>query len=458
MDDKLGPISHDKLIKLLQAAEEMAGIGHWHLDTRTQQLHWSDEVFRIHGYEPGSYVPSVEQAINAYHPSDRERISQAVAKGIERGLSWSEEARLIRVDGKVREVLAKGEPHYLDGELVALFGVFQDITEQKKQQLYFRQLSHVAELTQEGIIITDVEGRVRWVNQGFEQISGYKLEEVVGKSPGSFLQGQDTDPRTIAYMSEKIARREPFSTEILNYHKNGNPYWLKLNIYPHHDRNGELQSFMAVETDITAVKKVQQKLEQQTRVLRQEIQQRKELELELRLLAYSDALTGLYNRRYFFEKFDTELHRSWRYQHPLSLILLDIDHFKRINDTHGHDVGDQVLMEFAKCLQQLVREGDLVARVGGEEFAVLAVETNQKAALQLAERLRKGICENNWNSVFQEPCEFTESKITASFGVTMLNIERSASDCIDTSSKAYKRADEALYRAKKAGRNRVCCV
>ena len=451
------PNTHDELLRLLLAAEEMAGVGHWYLNIQTQQLHWSNEVFRIHGHEPDHYIPNVEQAIMAYHPADRNRISQAVEKGVENGQPWNEEARLIRTDGEIRDVLAKGEPHYEQGELVALFGVFQDITEQKEQRLYFEQLSRVVELTQEGIIITDIEGKVTWVNHGFEQISGYNLEEIKGKKPGPLLQGEDTDAMTQKYMSDMIASRRPFSTEVLNYHKNGSPYWLKLNIYPQYDSNGELQSFMAVETDITQSKLAQQQLEHQALILQKEIQRRESLEHELRQLAYSDGLTGLYNRRYFFQVFDAELSRCRRYHRDLSLILLDIDYFKRVNDAFGHDVGDQVLVDVAHCLKNIAREGDIVARVGGEEFAILAIETDLQAAAHLAERLRLGLCEQVKISGSEQNGGNVGigNRVTASFGVTSLATHHSVPNCLNNSAKAYKRADEALYQSKQDGRNRV---
>ena len=437
--------STDELLRLLEAAEEMAGLGHWHLEVNSQALYWSDEVFRIHGYEPGEFIPVVEEAINAYHPDDRERISQTVDKGIAEGKPWHEELRLIRADGSVRDVLAKGEPHFENGELVALFGVFQDITEQKAQQQHYRQLSQVVELTQEAIIVADKKGRVQWVNKGFEQISGFSLKEMKGKKPGEVLQGQDTDPETQKFMGKMIARREPFTAEILNYHKNGTPYWLKVNIYPQFDENGELQAFMAVETDITEVKLAQDELKQQTLALKQEIQRREELEQELRLLAYHDPLTGLHNRRYFFNQFDAELNRCRRYSHDVSLILLDIDRFKSFNDTYGHDFGDKVLVDVANVLQETVRDSDLVARVGGEEFAILVLEADLNVAAELAERVRVAVMEMELRTGNQH-----KLAVTISLGLSqIINTDESPGE-------AYQRADKALYQAKRSGRNRVC--
>lgn len=428
----------------LLAAREMAGLGHWHLNLKTQELFWSDEVFRIYGYQPKAFTPHVEQAIAAYQPVDRSRITKAVERGIAKGSAWHEEFRLVRADGAIRNVLATGKPRYEQGELVALFGVFQDITEQRSHQQYITQLSQVVELTQEGIIIADPEGRVTWVNKGFEQISGYTLAEIIGKKPGDVLQGRDTDPDTQAYMATMIAKQEPFTAEILNYRKNGTPYWLKVNIYPQFAANSELLAFMAVQTDITEAKLVQERLEQQTLALNEEIRRREVLERELRMLAFNDSLTGIFNRCYFFNQFDSELSRVKRYGGALSLILLDIDHFKNVNDSYGHDVGDLVLVEVAKHLNDTIRHSDLLARIGGEEFAVLAQETELDIAVELAERLRLAVRQPMY---LRQP----EHKIsvTISLGVTQLTMPD------DDAQQAYKRADQALYRAKNSGRNRV---
>lgn len=435
--------SLDELNRLLAGAEKMAGVGHWHLDTKSEHLHWSDEVYRIHGHTPGAFVPQLDQAIDAYHPADRPRIEKAVNDGIATGQPWHEELRLIRADGAIRTVLAKGEPHFQKGELIALFGVFQDITEQKKQQQHYRQLSQVVELTQEGIIVADPKGRITWVNRGFEEISGYSMEEVVGYKPGDILQGPETDITTHNYMAEMIRKREPFSAEVLNYHKNGSKYWLKVNIYPQFDKNGELQAFMAVETDITETKFAQQRLQQQTDALNREIQRREQLEQELRALAYHDSLTNLFNRRYFFDALKTELSRCQRYARPLSLILLDIDYFKKINDNFGHDVGDLVLCGVAEALNSVVREPDLVARVGGEEFAILAAETDLDDARSLAERIRVALASRSFH------VEDESLSITASLGVAELKEGASSTKML------YKEADEALYLAKRSGRNMV---
>ena len=160
---------------------------------------------------------------------------------------------------------------------------------------------------------------------------------------------------------------------------------------------------------------------------------------QLQALATTDGLTGLKNHRTFKERLAEEFERATRYHLPLSLMLLDVDHFKSFNDTHGHPAGDEVLRRVAKHLTESTRSTDFVARYGGEEFAVLLPFTHQAAALALAERTRTSIAGAKWDL----------RAVTASFGVATIN------DATLTWDLLVKQADTALYRSKAAGRNRV---
>jgi diguanylate cyclase (GGDEF)-like protein len=151
-----------------------------------------------------------------------------------------------------------------------------------------------------------------------------------------------------------------------------------------------------------------------------------------------DSLTGIFNRRYFSEFLHNEIIRSERYKRTFSLIMLDIDFFKSINDNYGHDVGDIILQELAGIVNKSIRKSDLFARVGGEEFAVVAVETSLDSAILLAEKIRLNVEQN----VFSR-----DLKITISLGISQY------SDKDDTNT-IFKRADNALYKAKGNGRNR----
>ena len=163
----------------------------------------------------------------------------------------------------------------------------------------------------------------------------------------------------------------------------------------------------------------------------------------LRQAATCDPLTGLWNRRELMHKLDHEMARSGRYGHPLAVIMLDIDHFKQVNDTHGHKAGDQVLKELAGLIQATVRDSDLVARYGGEEILVLCPETDGEVAGQLAERIHRHV----EGATIVTPS--ARIQVTVSLGVA-------AYPGLPTGTDLIQAADAAMYRAKQSGRNRVC--
>lgn len=168
---------------------------------------------------------------------------------------------------------------------------------------------------------------------------------------------------------------------------------------------------------------------------------RKALE-EIRWLSITDGLTGLYNRRHFFEEAEKEVERAQRYRRPVAAIMLDVDFFKRVNDTHGHAAGDEVLRKIATCCRSEVRELDILGRYGGEEFAILLTESDIEQACQVAERLRARI------EAFPFDVKGVSLGLTASLGVAELKDAESVESLLD-------QADQALYIAKQEGRNRV---
>lgn len=163
-------------------------------------------------------------------------------------------------------------------------------------------------------------------------------------------------------------------------------------------------------------------------------------------LSITDALTGVFNRRYLMDQLQRELERAQRYQHPISLLLCDVDHFKRINDTHGHQTGDEVLISFAQSLHASLRDSDWIARYGGEEFVVVLPETNIEQASAVAERCRADLA--------AQPRQVGSAtvSVTASFGVTGWEPGMSADMVLD---KLIAAADTGVYASKSAGRNRV---
>lgn len=159
--------------------------------------------------------------------------------------------------------------------------------------------------------------------------------------------------------------------------------------------------------------------------------------------ALTDALTGMHNRRFFDDALREYLHEFRRIQRPVGLLILDLDHFKTVNDNHGHDVGDEVLKAVSVCLRDMTRHHDVVARLGGEEFAVVAPDMDDPALLKLAERIRKAV------AVLVVVSGNVRLRVTMSVGMAIWDGAESAEDL-------FRRADKRLYEAKRLGRNRVC--
>ncbi len=161
--------------------------------------------------------------------------------------------------------------------------------------------------------------------------------------------------------------------------------------------------------------------------------------MELRQISIKDELTGLYNRRYFNQVLPREIERAKRYDNPLSFIMYDIDHFKKVNDNFGHQAGDMVLKTISDIVLKNIRNVDFVFRIGGEEFVILLIETDKKDAYIVAEKIRRIVEQYDFGNV---------GSVTISLGVTGLRKS-------DTLSRIMKRIDDALYHSKNSGRNRT---
>jgi two-component system, cell cycle response regulator len=167
--------------------------------------------------------------------------------------------------------------------------------------------------------------------------------------------------------------------------------------------------------------------------------------LSLEHAAVTDGLTGMYNRRYFDEALAEYLEAFGHIDKPIGLVILDLDHFKKVNDTHGHDVGDEVLRQVAECLQVFTRYHDVLARLGGEEFAILSPNITEGQLYNLSDRIRQAVSElriTNGNVTL---------KVTVSAGLAIWN-------GVESGEELYRRADKQLYEAKRKGRNRVCAA
>ncbi|MEM9974959.1 MAG: EAL domain-containing protein [Pseudomonadota bacterium] len=302
------------------------------------------------------------------------------------------------------------------------------LTEQKevlkRQSDELRELAAVAELSLDAVTVNDRHAKIIWVNESFTQLTGYTRDEAKGQKPGQLLQNRNTDPETVARIRSALRAGRPVREEILNVHKSGKPYWATISISPIVGEDGEVERFAAISSDITERRRIQEALSR--------------AQQETEYQATHDTLTGLPNRRYLDQVLASEVGNGAA---PRTLIRVDLDFFKNVNDTHGHAAGDHVLKVVSKALTSLTRKDDLVARVGGDEFVVLLRQAATSAqADALCERLRSEICKD---IVF----EGATCRVGASFGVA------SALDGLVDNEKLLVGADAALYVSKEQGRN-----
>jgi len=294
----------------------------------------------------------------------------------------------------------------------------------------------------DGLVIADArlpDMPLVYVNPAFERLTGYRAEEVLGKNC-RFLQRDDTHQDGLDELRLALKNGESCVVTLRNYRKDGSPFWNELSLAPIIERPSQIKHYVGNLSDVTNRVMAEQHL----------IEKHQRLEKTKRMLqglALKDALTGLYNRRYFSEQVEREWNRARREQLPVSLFMIDIDHFKRFNDSFGHLCGDRCICAVADAMQRCFARGsDLVARYGGEEFVVLATGVERRHARERAELLRRAI-----SGLTVVGATRTNGKmITVSVGVaTAVPDDRILPEDL------LLAADRSLYQAKRLGRDRV---
>ncbi len=322
-----------------------------------------------------------------------------------------------------------------NGAVDYVTAMVEDITERKRAEEKLRLAASVFTHSREGITITDAEATIIDVNDAFTRITGYSREEAIGQNPRILKSGRQ-GPEFYTAMWRDLVEHGHWSGEIWNKRKNGESYPEMITI--------------------TAVKDAQQVI-RQYHALFSDISERKQLEEQVHRLAFHDSLTNLPNRRLFIDRHNQAMAAGKRSGCDGALMFLDLDNFKPLNDTYGHDVGDQLLIEAAERLRSCVREIDTVARFGGDEFVVMLSELDvdqQKSAAEtaaVAEKIRSSQSKPYRLPVRLEgKADFEiEHHCTASIGVVLFfGHERRQEDLL-------KWADAAMYQAKQAGRNSI---
>lgn len=274
-------------------------------------------------------------------------------------------------------------------------------------------------------LITDQEGIILDASTAFCEKNKTTKEDVIGKKSNLFRH-PDTPDELYQEMWSTIKNKQTWHGELRNKTTDGEEYWVKSSIFYLEEDNGQVR-YQAIQEDITDKKRVEN-------------------------LSITDELTKLYNRRHFNQVFSKEIHRATRNQSAIAFIILDVDNFKRYNDTYGHMQGDMALVAISMTLRDMFRRaGDYAFRLGGEEFGILFSDIDSEHIPAIAEKLRKNIQTLEIEHKNNPPSHV----VTISIGICIADMKDSSGAIPTDPDSIYKLADEALYRAKKNGRNRI---
>jgi diguanylate cyclase (GGDEF)-like protein/PAS domain S-box-containing protein len=416
----------------LRLVLEGADLGFWDWDIQTGKVKRNERWAIILGYTFEEIQHTTQQWTDFIHPEDRQKAWQSINDVVEgRSLAHKIEYRMLHKDGSIRWILdqAKVMKRDASGKPTRMSGTHTEITDRKQIEEMISESSlrfnRILDNLFAYVALLDINGVVQEVNKAPLDRASYRREDVIGQyfydAPWWNYDVQVREQLITAINAAKEGTSSRYDVIV----KMGNDLVpIDFLIAPVRDASGKIVGLLPTAVDIT---------------------DRKQLEVELQRQANLDYLTGLPNRRSFMDRGKLELSRAQRYNNSLSILMMDIDHFKHINDEYGHQAGDLVLKSLAMTFQEVLRNVDIIGRLGGEEFAAVLPETGIVVATEVAERLREVISTSEVNLPEGNSLHFT-----VSIGIAGLIDKNSSIDML------LNEADKALYRAKAAGRNRIC--
>ena len=349
-----------------------------------------------------------------FRQKDREAIAAGTPRVNEEWLTHAESGQPIFLE------TIKTPMSGVSGRAVGVLGIGRDMTERKRVENNLHLMSRVFSSSGEAILITDADNRILAVNREFTKLTGYSKEEAIGQDP-RMLSAGNTPAETYREMWAALLTNDYWQGELWDRRKNGEPYPKRLSISVVRDSAGKVVNYIGTFEDIT---------------------DRKAAEDKIRFLAHHDVLTGLPNRFSLYERLDQGMAFARRFDKSLAIMLIDLDHFKTINDTLGHNVGDQLLIQVARRLQQSVRESDIVARLGGDEFVVVlsGVDKDGDGVAEIASKLVNQLA---------APYAIAGAELRTSPSIGICLYPDNATEI----SELIKCADIAMYHAKANGRS-----
>jgi len=413
-----------RLSEQRQLALDSAQLGWWHYDPATQIARYDRrfaDIFALKERE-GLFFTHI---LTRVHPEDRQVMQRRFSEALDpaSGDRYENEYRIQLPDGSVRWIEARGQAAFevcgSKRRAVSMVGTVADITERKRNEEELQLAATVYRDSSEAMMVCDDDNNVIAVNYAFTQITGYASTEVVGKNP-NLLKSDRQDTSFYRHMWKQISATGRYRGDVWNRKKDGTLFAAQLTVNTIQNADGRAHRYVALISDITEKKRSEDIIWSQ---------------------ANFDALTGLPNRRFFRERLEHEVRNARRSNLPMALMFLDLDGFKDVNDTLGHDLGDLLLKKAAERLKGCVRDIDTVARMGGDEFTVILTELHDP---ENADRVARHILR-----VLSEPIELGKETayVSASIGITLYPQDATEIE------ELIKNADQAMYAAKQEGKN-----
>jgi diguanylate cyclase (GGDEF)-like protein/PAS domain S-box-containing protein len=352
-------------------------------------------------------------------PSQRDTEANRLSERVRGGEMVAAETVRSRKGGALVDVRVLGYPLFRDGRQIGIFGIYSDITMRRRVERTLRLQGVAMDSAANAIFITTRDGNIEWVNRAFTELTGYPEEEILGRTP-EMLESKESPGALDPHGWQRLAAGEVWRRQVVARHKSGRLFTVEQTVEPLVDPRSGIDHFVVVQEDIS---------------------DRLEAERRIHHMARHDSLTDLPNRYAFGEQLESELDRVGRSGGPVAAMILDLDHFKDINDSYGHAVGDGLLVAVAGRLRRRLRKSVCLARFGGDEFGIIPTGL---AGFDDASELAQDLLE-----AFREPFALSgqEIYVSASLGIAIYPPGPSEARSL------IKRADMALYRAKADGRD-----
>jgi diguanylate cyclase (GGDEF)-like protein/PAS domain S-box-containing protein len=408
--------------KFYRLAVEAGRVGTWDLDLQTDECLISPEMVQLMDFPSEQTTVPGAQWRKSIVPEDRALVSSALAASNENDVPFDLEFRIALKDGTQRWLHSRGAvSRDASGKALHLYGASIDVTESKRREELLGYQAHLLENIQEAVMAADEHFTLTAWNKGAEQMFGWRADEVLGRKVHEVVRSAFSEELALRELSDSGQQH----TDAVTYHKDGTPIYAEALTIALRGEQGEIGGYLSILRDLTE---------------RKESERLRRSEVHLRYQAFHDLLTGLANRQLFLEHLEQALRRTARTRgRKVAVLFIDLDNFKVINDSLGHEVGDVLLTAVSERLQGCLRLENTLARFGGDEFTVLLEEVaNPNEAVGVAERILE---------TFRSPfvLDGREVVVTASIGIAL------GTASTKNSEELLRDADTAMYRAKAQG-------